>query len=183
MVPLSPAALAVVRGRLEATKADHLFPQVRLHRDEPMLWNFELMQVLRYQVGLAWAEQHGLELPKKKHGRVDVQAVRGLIPRWTAHNLRHTLATHMREQLRVSRDVVALILGHQQRGGSQATAIYDRAELLPERRAALVAWAAWLEQLRKAEEQGARVLPMRVERSHSGAPRGPQEKGSGRRKL
>lgn len=51
VVPLAPAALVVVQGRLEATKTDHLFPQARLKRDEPMLWNFELMQVLRYQVG------------------------------------------------------------------------------------------------------------------------------------
>ena len=56
--------------------------------------------------------------------------------------------------------MVALILGHQQRGGSQATVVYGRAELLPERRAALVAWAAWLEQVRNGEERGARVLPM-----------------------
>lgn len=51
------------------------------------------------RVGLAWAEQHGIERPKKKRGQVDVVAVR---------NLRHILATHMRERLRVGRNVVAL---------------------------------------------------------------------------
>ena len=36
---------------LAVVQTDHLFPQARLSRDEPMLWNFELMQTLRYQVG------------------------------------------------------------------------------------------------------------------------------------
>jgi integrase len=135
VVPLSAPALAVVKRRLEAVPTGHLFPQkptpAPTLRDRPMGWNFPMTQVLRYQLGLAWAEQHALDLPRDDKGEIDEEKVRKLIPPWTVHKLRHTIATHMREQLRVSRDVVALILGHQQRGGSQATAIYDRAELLP----------------------------------------------------
>jgi integrase len=36
------------------------------------------------------------------------------MPRWKVHGLRHTLATHLREDLGVSRDVVQLILMHTQ---------------------------------------------------------------------
>jgi hypothetical protein len=50
----------------------------------------------------------------------------------------------MREDLHVSRDVVALILGHAQ---SDVTAVYDRSSLLPDRRDALQRWADWLEGL------------------------------------
>jgi len=79
--------------------------------------------------------------------------------RWKLHGLRHTIATHMREDLRVDRNVVALILGHSQLGGGGATHVYDRAEMLPERQAALVAWGAWVESM--AEGKRATVLPMR----------------------
>lgn len=92
------------------------------------------------------------------------------LPRWTIHNLRHTAATQLREQLGVTRDVVSLLLGHTAPGAT-VTGIYDRAELLPERRNALVAWAAWLDQLWATQASpGARVLPMRA-----GSPRGRPE--------
>jgi hypothetical protein len=42
--------------------------------------------------------------------------------------------------------VVSLLLGHTM-PGPQATKIYDRSELLDQRRAALVAWADWLDGL------------------------------------
>ena len=68
-------------------------------------------------------------------------------PAWTIHNLRHTMATHLEEQLGVREKVVALILGHSH--GSTATRIYGRAELLQERRTALQAYADWLDAARR----------------------------------
>jgi integrase len=87
------------------------------------------------------------------HGR------RAWMARWKLHELRHTLATHMREDLGVDRNVVALILSHVQTGGGAATKIYDRAELLEERRAALVAWGAWVESI--ASKKRPKVVLMR----------------------
>ena len=68
----------------------------------------------------------------------------GPMPRWTIHNLRHTIGTHLRETFGVSSEVVSLILGHTP-PGSRVSRVYNRADLLQERRAALVAWADWLE--------------------------------------
>ncbi len=82
---------------------------------------------------------------------------------WKAHGFRASIATNSRERLKVSGDVVGAILGHKKPGAS-ATRIYDRSELLDEKRAALVAWAAWLDEIKgaKAEAHGAKVLPMRA---------------------
>src|SRR3972149_10383720 len=66
-----------------------------------------------------------------------------LDPRWTIHGLRHTIATHLVEDLGTSRNVVSLILGHAL-SGPRVTRVYDRAEMLPERRAAAGRWAEWV---------------------------------------
>ena len=83
-----------------------------------------------------------------------------------SHSLRHTAATHLREDLHVRDDVVGALLAHLRRGTSDATPIYLRAELLAERRAALITWACWLERCwlerLRADEPGARVLPFGV---------------------
>jgi integrase len=63
---------------------------------------------------------------------------------WTAHDLRRTAATMMREACKVSSDVVERCLNHQPQG---IVAIYQRGELLDERRAAFDAWGAELERL------------------------------------
>jgi integrase len=73
-------------------------------------------------------------------------ALKAPMPRWTIHGIRHTVATHMREDLKIQREVVSLVLGHTL-AGPTATRIYDRSEMLPERRAALTAWADWLRAL------------------------------------
>lgn len=56
---------------------------------------------------------------------------------WRLHDIRRSIATHLR-RLGVERQVVKHILGH---GDRDATAIYDRYTLLPERRNALQMWA------------------------------------------
>lgn len=148
VVPLSPAALQIVRRRLAAVGDDaHLFPG--RFPGEPAAWSTEWFKVLRAAVDRQLPENAGL---------APEQAVRHRAPRWTMHNLRHTAGTHMLEVLKVQRDVVSLVLSHT-RKGSAATRVYDRSELLSERRAALVAWAARVEGLAK-EERGAKVLPI-----------------------
>lgn len=151
LVPLSPQALAVVRRRIEHGKGGYLFPtwNVRRKGQEPSPFMLALPSkwIRRLKAATIWQLRRELG-----HGR------RAAMKRWKVHNLRHTMATHMREDLRVDRNVVGLLLAHEQTGGGRATRIYDRAELLPERRAALVAWGAWVESM--AAGQPARVLPM-----------------------
>src|SRR5262245_10514529 len=159
VVPLSPQALAVIRRRLQATPNDYLFTTYYIRRQgqepKPSMgmssgWVRQLKLATRWALWCITTQNSTDNLcgPGLAH-----------MEPWKLHGLRHTMATHMREDLRVDRNVVALILGHAQQGGGGATRIYDRSELLPERRAALLSWGAWVESV--AAGAGARVLPMR----------------------
>src|SRR5262249_23741504 len=124
VVPLSTQALRIIRRRIEEIGLDTLFPPNRIAEAEFMTWSSRFIRELRQTT----------------------ESILGVaMPRWTVHNLRHTIGTHMREDLGVSSDVVSLILGHTP-PGPRVTRVYDRAELLPERRSALGAWGAWLDQ-------------------------------------
>jgi integrase len=128
VVPLSPQALRIVHRRLASSSGECLFPvarngQLGRGRDAPMDWSSRFVRDLREAANAALGSD---------------------MARWTIHGFRHTVGTHMREDLKVPGDVVSLILGHKV-SGPAVTRIYDRAELLPERRDALVNWAAWLD--------------------------------------
>lgn len=141
VVPLSPAALVVVRRRIEASRGGLLFPARGV--DQPMTWGNDFATALRARV-------------QAHLGEVTVEP-------WTIHNLRHTIATHLEEDLKVGAPVVSRLLAHIQRqdGTPAVTARYARATLLAERRAALVAWAAWLERLRQdSPMEAAKVVPL-----------------------
>ena len=131
VVPLSRQALDIVRGRLELSERECLFPVARngdLGRglDAPMDWSSRFVCDLRKAAKAAFGSE---------------------MPRWTIHGFRHTMGTHMREDLKVPGDVVSLILGHKV-SGPAVTRIYNRAELLPERREALTKWADWLDRIK-----------------------------------
>jgi integrase len=137
VVPLSRQALDIVRGRLQLSQGECLFPVARrgtLDRglDAPMDWSSRFVLDLREAANAAFGSK---------------------MPRWTIHGFRHTIGTHMREDLKVPSDVVSLILGHKV-SGPAVTRIYNRAELLPERRAALSRWADWLDRIKAKPERG-----------------------------
>jgi integrase len=161
LVPLSAQAVAVVRRRRRAVAAmerpegapalDTLFPAGGRHtgEDRPMTWPSSWVRELREEMRPVTLDARGqVEGP----GPVDT--------RWTVHGLRHSAATALREHLGVDRDVVALLLSHRLPG---ITSVYDRAEKLAERRAALERWGEWLERM-KEEQRGGRVLPLRRRR-------------------
>jgi integrase len=138
VIPLSAPAVKVLERRLDVIgEGDYLFPPARVRR----------LGVAPKRACAVWSSRYTREL----------QALVGAGSRWTLHNLRHTGATRMREHLGVRVDVVSMILGHTPEG-PRVTRVYDRAHLLPERRAALVALAAHYEALRLEPEAG-RVLP------------------------
>jgi integrase len=64
------------------------------------------------------------------------------LPRWTLHDLRRSLVTHMVEDLGIAPHVVEAVVNHVS-GASKAgvAGVYNRAVLLPQRREALQAWA------------------------------------------
>ena len=146
VVPLSRAAVRLVLERMAAAAGAELFPagearNGRRARSSTKAWRSAYVSWLR-----------------KRVDRLLVEAGAEKAPRWTIHNLRQTIATHMREDLGVDVDVVSLVLGHAVGGGAAVTRVYDRAQLLKARRTALARWADWLE-ARPAPTP--KVVPMR----------------------
>jgi integrase len=66
---------------------------------------------------------------------------------WTPHDLRRTMATRMRESLKVSSDVIERCLNHKPEG---IVGVYQKGELLEERKAAFEEWGALLDRLMAA---------------------------------
>lgn len=137
LVPLSRQAASLVKRRLEAVPGVHVFPG--LGEDRPACWRTAFVELLRGRMLELVREE--LENPKAE------------IPRWTIHGIRHTIATHLQDSLRVADDVVALILGHRPPGLSDADRIYLRGRKLDERRRALQRWADWLERTAAAKPE------------------------------
>jgi integrase len=66
---------------------------------------------------------------------------------WTLHDLRRTATTVMAEELKIAPHVVDKILNHAAGTISGVARVYNRAEYLDERKAALEAWSTWIEAL------------------------------------
>jgi integrase len=78
-----------------------------------------------------------LEIPKRKALPVE-------IPHWTLHDLRRTAVTKMAEDLKIAPHIVDKILNHASGTIRGVAAIYNRAQYLDERKAALEAWNNWI---------------------------------------
>jgi integrase len=78
---------------------------------------------------------------------------------WRLHDLRRSFVTHVAE-LGIRGDTIELLINH--RGGSRGgiAGVYNRSELLPERKAALERWADHLEGL--VTNRSATVTPLRA---------------------
>lgn len=86
-----------------------------------------------------------------------LDAAMGDVPHWVLHDLRRTFVTGLAE-LGVRPDVIELAVNHA--GGSRGgiAGVYNRSELMPERRAALERWAAHVEGL--VAGRAGNVVPM-----------------------
>ena len=78
-----------------------------------------------------------------------LRTARGLpaLSDWTAHDLRRTVVTMMNEKLAVPPHVVEAIVNHISGVKAGVAGVYNRALYLPERRAALNAWAEYVGRL------------------------------------
>lgn len=64
------------------------------------------------------------------------------IPHWTVHDLRRTFSTHLDETLHVNPIVIEKCLAHRM---PKIMAVYNKSEMLPERRDALNQWGQYIE--------------------------------------
>ncbi len=143
LVPLSVQAERLIERRLAAVKTAHLFPQYG--KDAEAI-----------EKAMTWSS-HFVEDLKTRAARI----LGRKMETWKVHGFRSSLATHSREVLKVGGDVVSLMLSHTP-PGARITRVYDRSDLLDERRAALIAWARWLDRIKSEDAAGAKVLPMRA---------------------
>src|SRR5262245_795220 len=63
------------------------------------------------------------------------------IPPWVIHDLRRSMVTHMAE-LGIRLDVIELCVNHVSGSRSGVAGVYNRSELMAERRAAMLAWSS-----------------------------------------
>lgn len=73
-------------------------------------------------------------------------SIDSLLADWRIHDFRRTAATRMAE-LGTSRDVVELILNHQSGVRAGVAGVYNRSELIDDRRLALEIWARYLQRV------------------------------------
>lgn len=79
---------------------------------------------------------------------------RPAMPAWTFHDLRRTMVTMMNEQLGIFPHVVEAVVNHMSGLAKVGVAgVYNRALYLGDRRRALDAWGAFVEELRSARDE------------------------------
>jgi integrase len=124
--PLSAEALAI----LNAAEADAL----RVHHDKSSEFVFPSLRDCKRPLEDARVTR-AIERLCRRFG----------LPHGSPHDFRRSGATTLTdERYGFTRFVVSKVLGHSGRDGAAVTAIYDRNEYLPQKRAALEAWAGHL---------------------------------------
>lgn len=174
-VPLSAPALAIIRRRLgvcDKRKADALKEAAKAGGEpHPTIGTF-LWATHRDSKANAepwWSRpEHAQQwLPQKfiKKLKERTEKIHGPMKPWVPHSLRSTFATLLDDELNVDPRIVTLLLNQTLDDRSVALG-YNLAKKKPQMRAALVAWAAWLDQI-KAEpanqeggESRAKVVPL-----------------------
>jgi integrase len=80
------------------------------------------------------------------------------IPPWRIHDLRRTFVTGLAE-LGIRGDVIELAVNHVSGHRGGIAGVYNRSELMPERRAAMERWCTHVEGL--ITDQPSRIVPLR----------------------
>jgi integrase len=83
------------------------------------------------------------------------------IPHWTLHDLRRSAVTKMAEDLKIAPHIVDKILNHASGTIRGVAAIYNRAQYLEERRAALEAWSNWIVALTTPAKKKSNIVGLR----------------------
>jgi integrase len=131
LVPISPLAWEIIEGAWAETKGDVLFPNQQGEAFDRKAVSRTIGRIVK---------------PTDKHplGRLGVE-------KWTPHDLRRTVTTHMRAKsnaLKISHFDVGLVLNHVSVTKKTVTQRhYDVNEYLEEKRDVLEKWANFLKQL------------------------------------
>lgn len=141
IVPLSPAVVTILKRRKVQADADRKLAEVVAKRDGGKA------ERLPFVFSGSGGEEPVSGFSKAKvHLDARVTAVakalgRPALPRWTGHDLRRTMVTGMNEK-GVAPHVVEAVVNHVSGTAKAGVAgVYNKALYLPERRAALNAWA------------------------------------------
>lgn len=123
---MSDLALQMIREAMRTSNGDFLFPD--RSGEGPTVHT-----VVDYALSKAQKPREGM--PLGKFG----------VPRWTPHDLRRSVATHM-SRLKVSQIVIGSVLNHRTVTKASLTQqVYDQYDFAEEKRDALTRWAAHIE--------------------------------------
>jgi integrase len=148
-VPLSAPAVALLRDlQTTANGAPSVFASTSRSGHAETIKR--TLDRVRRATGKSCGECRGCRADK------GCRAPRNMID-FVPHDLRRTVATFLTSELGVSRLVVSKLLNHVETG---VTKVYDRASYDREKQAALIAWAARLEQIVTSESVRAKVVPL-----------------------
>jgi integrase len=150
IVPLSPATVAILKRR-KAAADKRVAARAKRRKEEIGLPEYVF-------AGHRFVPLSGFSKAKRElDARITaLRTACGLppLPDWTVHDLRRTMVTMMNEALAVPPHVVEAIVNHVSGVKAGVAGVYNRALYLPERRAALNAWASYVEKLDPAAAHG-----------------------------
>jgi integrase len=160
-VALSAGALAVLkslpqphRGLVFSVTGDDAVSGFSRAKDR---LDFAMLRLRRRELGQPESDdelRRHLDIAKRKPLPVE-------IPHWTLHDLRRSAVTKMAEDLKIAPHIVDKILNHASGTIRGVAAIYNRAQYLDERRAALEAWSSWVVALTNPNKKKTNVVGLR----------------------
>ena len=160
-VHLSAGALAVLkslpephRGLVFSVTGDDAVSGFSRAKDR---LDFAMLRLRRRELGQPESDdelRRHLDIPKRKPLPVE-------IPHWVLHDLRRSAVTKMAEDLKIAPHIVEKILNHASGTIRGVAAIYNRAQYLDERKAALEAWSNWIVALTNPNKKKTNVVGLR----------------------
>jgi integrase len=131
-VPLSPAALAILKARPHLAGRDYIFGS-------------------RANGYLGWASNKvGLD------ARI---ATKGTVSPWRLHDLRRTVSTRMHDELGIAPHIVEAVLNHVSGHRAGVAGVYNRAVYAKEKAVALARWAEHLGAIVRGERSKVVAMP------------------------
>lgn len=147
LVPLTPAAIAIVKDLLATEKSDKLLPARGNWDASPSGFSKAMARI-----------RDALEAELKQK-----------VPHWTLHDLRRTMATGL-QRLGVRLEVTEAVLNHLSGSRSGIVGVYQRHNYFEEKRVALAAWACEVRRLARAGASARRAPGGRKPGSAGGKP-------------